>query len=242
MNICCKYASCHGLEFNNAKSPLICFRHSVRQYNNTAIYMNGHRLHFVDKVSHLGHILTFNLHDKDDIIRATNDLNRKANYILSSFKCVDPSIKSFLLKSFCLSLYGCVVCAVCAGTIQVALNHHLCRIWKLPHNSHSAICHCLGQVSAIRNVVLKRFSSFCISALSSSFPLTLSVFSDSCFLPYTFTGYMVISMSSYILTKMYHLQCILVIFVSILALIHPLNLMFLISLPPDAAVSFPVFC
>ena len=106
LNICCKYASCHGLEFNKAKSQLICFRHSARQDNNTAIYMNGHRLHFVDKVSHLGHILTFNLHDKDDIIRATNHLNRKANYILTSFKCVDPSIKSFFLKSFCLSLFS----------------------------------------------------------------------------------------------------------------------------------------
>ena len=192
LNICCKYASCHGLEFNKAKSQLICFRHSARQDNNTAIYMNGHRLHFVDKVSHLGHILTFNLHDKDDIIRATNDLNRKANYILSSFKCVDPSIKCFLLKSFCLSLYGCVLWSLSSpdiNIIQVALNHHLRRIWKLPRNSHSAICHCLGQVSAIRNVILKRFSSFCKSALSSSSPLTVSVFSDSCFLPYTFTGY-----------------------------------------------------
>ena len=55
--------------------------------------MNGYQLHFSDKVSHLGHILTFNLHDKDDIIRATKDLNRKANYILSSLKCVDPFLK-----------------------------------------------------------------------------------------------------------------------------------------------------
>ena len=52
---------------------------------------------------------------------------------------------------------------------------------------------------------------------------------------------MVISMSSYILIKMYHLQCIFIIFVSILVLIHPLNLTFLISLPPDSAVSFPAF-
>ena len=52
---------------------------------------------------------------------------------------------------------------------------------------------------------------------------------------------MVISMSSYILIKMYHLQCIFVIFVSILALFHPLNLIFLISPPPDIAVLFPAF-
>ena len=154
----------------------------------------------------------------------------------------------FLLISFCLSLYGCVLWSLSSpdiNIIQVALNHHHRRIWKLPRNSHSAICHCLSQVSAIRNVVLKRFSSFCKSALSSSSPLTVSRFF---LIPVSFLIplqaiiiCMVISMSSYILIKMYHLQCIFVIFVSILALIHPLNLMFLISLHPDTAVLFPAF-
>ena len=133
LKICCKYASGHGLEFDNAKSQLVCFRHSSWQDNHTATYMNGlHRLHFVDKVSHLGHILTFNLHDKDDIIRGTNDLNRKANCILSSFKFVDPAIKTLLLKSFSLSLYGCVLWSLSSpdiNIIQVVLNHHPRRIW-----------------------------------------------------------------------------------------------------------------
>ena len=74
----------HGLEFNTTKSQLICFRRSSQQEYHVSIHMNGYQLHFSDKVSHLGHILTFNLHDKDDIIRATKDLNRKANYIRAS--------------------------------------------------------------------------------------------------------------------------------------------------------------
>jgi hypothetical protein len=138
--------------------------------------MNGNQLQFSDKVSHLGHILTFNLRDKDDIIRATKDLNLKANYILSSLKCVNPSVKSFLLNSFCLSLYGCVLWSLSTpdiNIIQVALNHHLRRIWKLPRNSHTAVCHCLGQVPAIRNILLKRFMPFRTSALSSSSPLVV---------------------------------------------------------------------
>ena len=71
----------------------------------------------------------------------------------------------------------------------LALIHPLNLMFLISPPPDTAICHCLGQVSAIRNVVLKRFSSFCKSALSSSSPLTVSVFSDSCFLPYTFTGY-----------------------------------------------------
>ena len=188
LKICCKYATDQGLEFNTTNLFLALFAARIPciytyEWLPTALS---------DKVSHLGHILTFNLHDKDDIIRATKDLNRKANYILSSFKCVDPSLKSFLLKSFCLSLYGCVLWSLSSpdmNIIQVATNHHLRRIWKLPRNSHTAVCHCLGQVPAIRNILLKRFTSFCKSTLSSSSPLVASVYSDSCFLPYTFTGY-----------------------------------------------------
>ena len=88
----------------------------------------------------------------------------------------------------CVSLYGCVLWSLFSPDI-VAMNHHLRRIWKLPRNSHTAVCHCLGQVPAIRNILLKRFTSFCKSTLSSSSPLVVLVFSDSCFLPYTFTGY-----------------------------------------------------
>ena len=143
LKICCKYATDHGLEFNTTNLFLALFAARIPCNYTYEWFPTA----FSDKVSHLGHILTFNLHDKDDIIRATKDLNRKANYILSSFKCVDPSLKSFLLKSFCLSLYGCVLWSLSSpdiNIIQVATNHHLLRIWKLPRNSHTAVCHCLG--------------------------------------------------------------------------------------------------
>ena len=93
LNICGDYASCHGLEFNASKTQLICFRQSSRCTSSASIFLNGLQLHFSDEVSHLGHILTFNLRDKNDILRATKDLNRKSNYILSTFKSVDPSVK-----------------------------------------------------------------------------------------------------------------------------------------------------
>ena len=192
LNICCKYASDHGLEFNTTKSQLICFRRSSQQEFPVVIHMNDEQLQFSDKVTHLGHTLSYNLCDRDDIVKATKDLNRKANYILSTFKCAYPSIKSFLLKSFCLSLYGSVLWFASSPDIKIietAMNHHLRRIWKLPRNSHTAVCHCLGQVSSIRNILFKRFQSFYSSTLSSSSPLVVSIFNDSCSLSYTFTGY-----------------------------------------------------
>ena len=116
-------------------------------------YMNGQLL----EITHLGHILSFNIRDKNYILRATKDLNRKANY---------------KIKLFCLSLYGC-----CSDIIQVALNHVIRKIWKLPRQSHTSICHCIAQIPAIRNQIMERFHSLYKSAVSSSSPLVKSVFS-----------------------------------------------------------------
>ena len=65
---------------------------------------------------------------------------------------------------------------------QVAVNHLLRRIWRLPR---TVICHCLSQVPAIR----KRHYTLYSSAMSSSSPLVKAVYSSSSFLPFTFTGY-----------------------------------------------------
>ena len=75
LNICCKYASDHGLEFNTTKSQLICFRRSSQQEFPVVIHMNDAQLQFSDKVIHLGHILSYSLCDRDDIVKATKDLN-----------------------------------------------------------------------------------------------------------------------------------------------------------------------
>ena len=68
LDICDTFASSHGLVFNAAKTQLICFR---QRYTNTfspEIIFNGSTLRFVEEVSHLGHILAYNLDDKVKLI------------------------------------------------------------------------------------------------------------------------------------------------------------------------------
>ena len=99
----------------------------------------------------------------------SKDLNRKANYILLTFKAVDPFVKSFLIKSFCLSLYGCCLWTLSSPdihTLVVSLNHILRKVWCLPRNSHSAIGNCLARIPMVNNSLLKRFFSFYNSAIS----------------------------------------------------------------------------
>ena len=142
---------------------------------------------------HLGHFLSPNLSDTDDIVHIVKDLNCKANSILCTFHSTDPFVKSFLIKSYCLSLYGCTLWSLSTSSmklIEVALNKLLRKVWNLPCNSHTSIVHCLAQVHTIcRDILYKRSCSLLSHALLSPSPLVRAVFSDSSKLVYTFTGY-----------------------------------------------------
>ena len=100
LSICDSFATSLGLVFNAGKTHLICFRSWNSATQLPTILFNNTKLCYVDSVMHLGHILTYNLDDREDIIRVTKDINRKANLIVCKFHVADP----FVIKSYCLSL------------------------------------------------------------------------------------------------------------------------------------------
>ena len=169
--------SSHGLIFNSEKIQLICFRKNVRQSSVDHIEFNGVLLKFSNKVLHLGHLLSFDLSDKDDIIRATKDVNRKANLVLYTFRRADPFVLTFLYKMYCLSLYGCTLWSLSSTSLrclQVAINKILRRIWHLPRNSHTSIVLNTARISYIHNIIMYRYSKFISRCLDSEcFLLTL---------------------------------------------------------------------
>ena len=119
LNICCLYASHHGLKFNPEKSQLICFRLRHTRPCSANIKFNDTVLPYVNEVAHLGHVLSYNLDDTPDIIRAVRDMNRKVNSILFTFSAADPFVKSFLVTIYCLSLYGCPLWALNSPSLKL---------------------------------------------------------------------------------------------------------------------------
>ena len=99
---------------------------------------------------------------------------------------------TFLLRSFCLSLYGCALWHLVSKAItgiEVAFNKVLRWIWNLPFNSHTRIVHCTARLFSIFNLISARSSSLLFSALSSSsFPVVF-IFRTCSDLAYTTTGY-----------------------------------------------------
>ena len=124
----------HGLLFNTAKTQLICFRSSTEFICNDIIFFGNTCLDFSNSVTHLGHRILYNLKDKEDILRAIKDLNRKANSVLCTFSFIDILTLCFLIKTYCLSLYGCTLWSLSSASLKLLQTSFDCD------THHDAIC------------------------------------------------------------------------------------------------------
>ena len=148
---------------------------------------NNIRLQFSD-VSHLGHLLSYNLNDNVDIIRVIKDINRKANSILCTFSFVNPIIKTFLFKSYCLSLYGSVLWTLSSASrnsLQIAINKISRKIWHLPRHSHTSIVLSVAMIPYVHNIIFTRYTNFIQCCINSDVPMVNYIFHDSLYFVYT---------------------------------------------------------
>ena len=141
---------------------------------------------------HLGHLLSFDLNDRDNIVSATKDVNRKANSMIYTFRYLDPFSMTFLFKMYCLSLYGCILWSLSSSSLrrlQVAINKILRKIWNLPRMSHTCVVLSTAGISYVHNIILRRFYKFVSRCLSSVFPFIKTLISDSLCLAYSSISY-----------------------------------------------------
>ena len=120
------------------------------------------------------------------------DLNCKVNNLLCTFHSSDPLINIFLLRSYCLSLYGCCLWSLNSSSInviEIALNKIIRKIWHLHLRSHTGIVHCVSHIPTVSNMLYHRFTGFLSTALISLSTLVRSIFNESMYFTYSFTGY-----------------------------------------------------
>ena len=81
--LCFQYATTmlNLMVFSSTPKRLNCFRYSKSYTCTDRIFFNDTLLNFTNNVTHLGHLLSFNVKDESDIIRATKDLIRKASFV-----------------------------------------------------------------------------------------------------------------------------------------------------------------
>lgn len=190
---CCEnFALKRGLRFNASKTQLIRFSSSPSSSCAARLHLCGHELPFLDTVTHLGHILQYNLSDTPDINLKLKDMVKKANYLFASFPRVGPSIMTRLFQSYCLSLHGSSLWSLSSPAlrnIEVAFNKILRKIWHLHYRSHTAIVHLVAKLVSLFNLVYRRSNSLLFAASKAPSMLVRVVFRDSANVCYSFSGY-----------------------------------------------------
>ena len=193
LKTCINFADQHHLSFNADKTQLIKFYKSPNPVSASPRFIFlGQTLPLSNSISHLGHILTYNLSDDDDICAISKDMCCKANCLLHTFSCCDPFVKTRLFSSFCLSLYGASLWRSSSPqlrALEVSFNNILRKIWSLPRHSHTGIVHSVARLESIYNIVVIHSRSLLASARRSKCVLISALFSECAQSAYTALGY-----------------------------------------------------
>ena len=115
----------------------------------------------------------------------------KFNALFSCFSNLNPSILTNLFQSCYLSLHGSALWNISSSLciLEVSFNKILCRIWKLPHASHTAAVHCTAGLHSLFNQILLRSYKLLCSAEKCSSATIIAIFQHFSALCYTSIGY-----------------------------------------------------
>ena len=171
LDICIAFSLKYQVKFNSQKSKLIVFNNGNNEEQKSIVF-NGQvidaQLHDV----HLGHIIGNNTCDLS-IQHSKDDLIRRVNVLLSNFRNVYIDIKYRLFKTFCMSLYGCLLWDLSSNSvnmINIAWRKCIRRLFGLPPRTHNALIHAICNDIPIDGQIHIRFLKFMKGCLLSSNP------------------------------------------------------------------------
>lgn len=108
LNICQAYAEAHGLRYNANKSELMIFKAGNQTYSKVPpVVLGGKQLKVVSSVKYLGHWVTDNLCDNEDIERERRALSVRCNMLAHRFARCSEQVKVTLFKAYCQTFYTC---------------------------------------------------------------------------------------------------------------------------------------
>ena len=106
-----------------------------------AIYLNNDKLCYVQLFSYLGHVITPDMSDDEDIKREIRSLSARGNTLIRTFKFCTDEVKLNLFKTYCYSMYGgslwCNFKLATLHRLKVTYNNIMRRLLNYPR-FHSA--------------------------------------------------------------------------------------------------------
>ena len=142
LDLCSSYASEHDIVYNTRKSVcMIIWPKKARFVFIPSFYLSGDKLCFITEFLYLGHLISDDLSDDQDVKRLIRSLYATGNMLVRKFSFCNELVKISLFKTYCYSLYGSALwCNYKAGTwrkIKVCHNDIFRNLMGVPR-FHSA--------------------------------------------------------------------------------------------------------
>jgi len=144
--------------------------------------IGGSKIEFVEKWPHLGHMISLNLSDDDDVSLRRQSLIGQINTVLCRFGRLDTTVKNILFQAYCSSFYGSELWNLDCDKITEYCStwkKGLRRIWELPYRFRSDylqfqalvryMTNCVGVFLTLLQRVILAILSLFISLLGTQF-------------------------------------------------------------------------
>jgi len=131
-------------------------------------------IEFVDKWPHVGHVITKECTDLDDILNKKSSLIGQIYKVLYKFRKVNCQTKTRLVKTYCTSFYGAELWDLTRSNIKsicIAWRNGIGHIWQLPNTTHSVLIPVLSDTLPLLDLFFVRMLSFVHRCLRSESPL-----------------------------------------------------------------------
>ena len=186
LSVCEKFGDDNDMLFNASKSAIMLSKSSYMPYFHIPTFrLNGNSIDLVQKFKYLGHFVSANMSDKEDIERQRKKLYAQGNSLIRKFHMCTLDTKLVLFNTYCSAMY----------TAQLWTNYTNTSINKLYTAYHNILKSFIGVnkreytspicvnlnvrncPAVIRNLVFK----FMNRLQTSSNVIISSIYSSSCF-------------------------------------------------------------
>ncbi|KAG0724027.1 hypothetical protein GWK47_041484 [Chionoecetes opilio] len=163
INVCQVYAVKHDIVYNTTKTECMVVSPARAQVNylKTA-WLGGSALTFVDRFAYLGHVISHDMTDDDDIIKQTTKLLVVGNTLQRKFSYCSREVKIELFRSHCYSIYCNLLWSrykvATMNRLKVCHNDILKRLLGLPRWCSSSLAFARNGVNNLD--VIRRHSVF----------------------------------------------------------------------------------
>lgn len=165
LSICSAFGEEHDVKYNDSKSVImICRTAEDRHLTFPVFRLAGNVLNICSKVKYLGHLITDQLTDDDDINRQCRMLYVRANVLVRKFGCCTVGVKFTLFKANCSPLYTAHLWLkykkASLQKLQVAFNDALRMLLKKPRSTCASELFVSTRVDTLQSVLRKAMFRF----------------------------------------------------------------------------------